>query len=120
MLRVGRIPYINCFPVYGAIDRGIVPLDGSLITGIPTALNRFFKSNLQADLTMRAPAELRREFEALLGAWRPDHVVHQCGSGVTACVNVLAMEHAGLGGSALYVGSWSEWIADPTRPIARG
>jgi len=87
---------------------------------IPTALNRFFKSNLQADLTMRPPAELRREFEALLGAWRPDHVVHQCGSGVTACVNVLAMEHAGLGGSALYVGSWSEWTADPARPIARG
>jgi len=87
---------------------------------IPTALNRFFKSNLHADLTMRPPAELRREFEALLGAWRPDHVVHQCGSGVTACVNVLAMEHAGLGGSALYVGSWSEWIADPARPIARG
>ena len=87
---------------------------------IPTALNRFFKSNLQADLTMRAPAELRREFEVMLGGWRPDQVIHQCGSGVTACVNMLAMEHAGLGGSALYVGSWSEWIADPARPIARG
>ena len=87
---------------------------------IPTALNRFFKSNLQAGLTMRAPAELRREFEVMLGGWRPDQVIHQCGSGVTACVNMLAMEHAGLGGSALYVGSWSEWIADPARPIARG
>ena len=87
---------------------------------IPSALNRFFKANLKADLTMRAPAELRREFEAMLGAWRPDQVVHQCGSGVTACVNLLAMEHAGLRGSALYVGSWSEWIADPARPVARG
>ena len=97
----------------------VEPID--LVAGhIPTALNRFFKSNLQADLTMRAPAELRREFKALLGGWRPDQVVHQCGSGMTACVNRLAMEHAGLGGSALYVGSWSEWIADPARPIARG
>ena len=97
----------------------VEPID--LVAGhIPTALNRFFKSNLQADLTMRAPAELRREFKALLGGWRPDQVVHQCGSGMTACVNMLAMEHAGLGGSALYVGSWSEWIADPARPIARG
>ena len=97
----------------------VEPID--LVAGhIPTALNRFFKSNLRADLTMRAPAELRREFAAMLGGWRPDQVIHQCGSGVTACVNVLAMEHAGLGGSALYVGSWSEWIADPARPIARG
>ncbi len=87
---------------------------------IPSALNRFFKANLQADLTMRAPVELRREFEVMLGAWRPDQVIHQCGSGVTACVNLLAMEHAGLGGSALYVGSWSEWSADPVRPVARG
>ena len=97
----------------------VEPID--LVAGhIPTALNRFFKSNLRADLTMRAPAELRREFAAMLGGWRPDQVIHQCGSGVSACVNVLAMEHAGLGGSALYVGSWSEWIADPARPIARG
>lgn len=87
---------------------------------IPSAVNRFFKLNLNADLTMRAPADLRHEFEATLGAWRPDQVIHQCGSGVTACVNLLAMEHAGLGGSTVYVGSWSEWSADPARPIARG
>ena len=87
---------------------------------IPSAANRFFKANLNPDLSMRAPADLRREFEALLGAWRPEQVVHQCGSGVTACVNLLAMERAGLAGSALYVGSWSEWSADPARPIARG
>lgn len=87
---------------------------------IPSAVNRFFKLNLKPDLTMLAPADLRREFEAVLGRRRPDQVIHQCGSGVTACVNLLAMEQAGLGGSALYVGSWSEWISDPARPIARG
>lgn len=87
---------------------------------IPSAQNRFFKSNLKADLTMRPAAELRREFEALLGARSPDQVAHQCGSGVTACVNLLAMEYAGLTGSRLHAGSWSEWIADPTRPIQRG
>ncbi len=50
----------------------------------------------------------------------PATVVHQCGSGVTACHNLLAMEHAGLAGSRLYPGSWSEWCADPARPVARG
>lgn len=87
---------------------------------IPSARNRFFKANLKPDLTMRSAAELRGEFEALLAERSPDEVAHQCGSGVTACVNLLAMEHAGLAGSRLYVGSWSEWIANPERPIARG
>jgi thiosulfate/3-mercaptopyruvate sulfurtransferase len=87
---------------------------------IPSAQNRFFKQNLNADLTMRPAAELRREFEALLAGRNPAQVAHQCGSGVTACVNLLAMEHAGLNGSCLYPGSWSEWISDPTRPIASG
>ena len=87
---------------------------------IPSALNRFFKLNLNPDHTFRSPAKLRSEFEAMLGGRSPAQVVHQCGSGVTACVNLLAMEHAGLPGSRLYVGSWSEWISDPARPIARG
>ena len=87
---------------------------------IPSARNRFFKTNLNADLTLRPAAELRREFESLLAGWRPEEVIHQCGSGITACANLLAMEHAGLTGSKLFVGSWSEWIADPSRPIARG
>lgn len=87
---------------------------------IPSARNRFFKDNLNPDLTMRPAAELRREFSAVLGEFRPEQVVHQCGSGVTACANLLAMEHAGLVGSKLYAGSWSEWIADPARPIERG
>ena len=65
-------------------------------------------------------AALREELQALLGGRQPTEVVHSCGSGVTACHNLLAMEHAGLAGSLLYPGSWSEWSADPARPIARG
>ncbi len=87
---------------------------------IPAAHNRFFKINLNPDQTMRPARELRAEFAEVLGATDPAHVVHQCGSGITACVNLLAMEHAGFTGSKLYVGSWSEWISDPSRPIARG
>ena len=85
---------------------------------IPGAVNRFFKLNLQSDLTFRPASELKGEYEALLGSRR--NVVHACGSGVTACVNLFAMEYAGLPGSQLYPGSWSEWSADPTRPIERG
>lgn len=87
---------------------------------IPGALNRFFKDNLNPDLTFRPAADLRREFAALLAAAGDRPVVHQCGSGITACANLFAMEYAGLGGSRLYAGSWSEWIADPRRPIAVG
>jgi thiosulfate/3-mercaptopyruvate sulfurtransferase len=87
---------------------------------IPGALNRFYKANLNSDLTLRPREELRREFELLLGSRRPENVGHQCGSGVTACANLFAMEYAGLTGSKLYVGSWSEWIADPLRPVAKG
>jgi thiosulfate/3-mercaptopyruvate sulfurtransferase len=87
---------------------------------IPQARNRFFKANLNPDLTFRPPEELRAEFSQALAGAAPGHVAHQCGSGVTACVNLLAMELAGLKGSRLYAGSWSEWIADPSRPIARG
>lgn len=83
---------------------------------IPGALNRFFKLNLQPDLTFRPAADLRAEFTALLQGRAPGHVGHQCGSGITACVNLFAMEYAGLPGSKLYPGSWSEWIADPARP----
>jgi|UniRef100_UPI00404B4D9A thiosulfate/3-mercaptopyruvate sulfurtransferase len=86
---------------------------------IPTAVNRCYKENLYPDMTMRSVAELRQDFLSIIGAWRPDQVIHQCGSGVTACVNLFAMEYAGLTGSALYAGSWSEWISDPTRAIVR-
>ncbi|MDI4634176.1 sulfurtransferase [Pelomonas sp. V22] len=87
---------------------------------IPGASNRFFKDNLGADGRFKPAAELRAAFAALLPPHAPENVVHQCGSGVTACHNLLAMEHAGLAGSALYAGSWSEWSSDPARPIAKG
>lgn len=87
---------------------------------IPGAANRFFKDNLQPDTSFRPAAELRVEFERILGGRPPAEIVHQCGSGITACANLLAMEHAGLTGSKLYAGSWSEWIADPSRPVATG
>jgi thiosulfate/3-mercaptopyruvate sulfurtransferase len=85
---------------------------------IPGATLRFFKDNLLPDGHFKPAAQLRTEFDAL--ACKPDETVHQCGSGVTACHNLLAMMHAGLEGSALYVGSWSEWCADPARPVALG
>jgi len=87
---------------------------------IPGARNRPWQRNLEADQTFKSRQALREEFEAALGSTPPDRVVHQCGSGVTACHNLLAMEIAGLSGSALYAGSWSEWIADPARPVATG
>lgn len=87
---------------------------------IPGAVNRFFKDNLTADGLFKPAAVLREEFEKLLHGHDPKKVVHQCGSGVTACHNLLAMEHAGLRGACLYPGSWSEWCADPSRPVATG
>jgi thiosulfate/3-mercaptopyruvate sulfurtransferase len=87
---------------------------------IPGALNRFFKDNLDSSGRFKPAPQLRVDFQALMGAQGADRVVHQCGSGVTACHNLLAMEHAGLAGSALYPGSWSEWSSDPSRPIAMG
>jgi len=86
---------------------------------IPGSLNRFVRENL-AGGAFKPPAQLRAEFEALLAGLAPEAVVHSCGSGVAACHNLLAMEIAGLGGSRLYPGSWSEWIADPARPRAAG
>jgi len=85
---------------------------------IPGARNRCYKDNYDDRGRMKAPERLRAEFAAL-GAGVPERVVHQCGSGVSACVNMLAMTHAGLPGSRLYPGSWSEWIVDPSRPVAR-
>jgi len=85
---------------------------------IPGAKNRFFKNNLDTNGCFKSPAVLKTEFQSLLGSLAPGQIVNQCGSGVTACHNALAMEIAGFKGSKLYPGSWSEWIADPTRPIA--
>jgi thiosulfate/3-mercaptopyruvate sulfurtransferase len=87
---------------------------------IPGALNRPNGENLAADGLFKSPQQLRDEFAALLGSRDPASIVHQCGSGITASHNLLAMEIAGLGGSRLYPGSWSEWISDPARPRAKG
>ena len=87
---------------------------------IPGALNRFNMDNLTPQGTHKAPAELRRDFERMLAGRKPEEVVNYCGSGVAACHNLLAMEHAGLPGGRLYAGSWSEWLADPARPRERG
>jgi thiosulfate/3-mercaptopyruvate sulfurtransferase len=86
---------------------------------IPGAVNHFFKTNLAGDGTMLAPEILRERFDSLLNGRQPSQAVMYCGSGVTACHNLVAMEHAGLGGARLYPGSWSEWSADPSRPTER-
>jgi len=87
---------------------------------IPGALNRPASTNMTSQGCFKSAAQLRAEFQALLGDRTPAQVVHQCGSGITACQNLFAMELAGLHGSALYPGSWSEWCSDPTRPVATG
>jgi thiosulfate/3-mercaptopyruvate sulfurtransferase len=87
---------------------------------IPGAANRFFQLNLAADGKFKPAASLRQEFAALLGDVSPETVAHYCGSGVTACHNHFAMEIAGLPGSLVYPGSWSEWCSDPSRPVATG
>ena len=97
----------------------IEPLD-PVAGHIPGAHNRFFKANLTPEGRFKPAQQLRAEFESLLGNTSPQAVVHQCGSGVTACHNWLAMAVAGLEGSRLYPGSWSEWCSNPERPVAIG
>jgi thiosulfate/3-mercaptopyruvate sulfurtransferase len=87
---------------------------------IPGARNFFFQSNLAGDKTFRTPEQLRDQWRVLLGGAEPSQVVMYCGSGVTACHNLLALEHAGLSGARIYPGSWSEWSSDPARPIETG
>ena len=86
---------------------------------IPGARNRFNAENLNADGTFKEREALKKEFLQVLGDRPPWEVVHYCGSGVSACHNLLAMEVAGLSGGKLYAGSWSEWSAEPKRPIGR-
>ena len=87
---------------------------------IPGAVCRFFRDNLQPDGRFRSPQHLREQWLGVLDGSAPAQVVSQCGSGVTACHNLLALELAGLGGARLYPGSWSQWCSDPARPVARG
>lgn len=101
---------------YAGLQEPIDPIAGH----VPKALNRAFQRNLQADGRFRSPAELQQAFSALIAGYTPQQVVHMCGSGVTACHNLLAMEVAGLAGAKLYAGSWSEWIRNPNRSVATG
>ena len=87
---------------------------------IPGAANHFFKGNLDEDGAFRLPEDLRRRFDEVVGDVPMERVVCYCGSGVTACHKLLALEHAGLRGAKLYPGSWSEWSSDPSRPIEQG
>ncbi|WP_454763218.1 sulfurtransferase [Cupriavidus campinensis] len=87
---------------------------------IPGAVNRFFKDNLTPDGRFKPAETLRSEFGQVFAGKAAAETVMQCGSGVTACHNLLALEVAGLSGAALYPGSWSEWCADPKRPVATG
>jgi len=87
---------------------------------VPGARNMPFAGNLDADGKFLPAGKLRRRWTALLGSQPPSSLIAMCGSGVTACQNLLALEHAGLTGARLYAGSWSEWIRDPRRPVATG
>lgn len=87
---------------------------------IPYALNRAFQLNLDSNGLFLPAEQLREQFKQLMDPTAPEQVVHYCGSGVTACHNLLAMEHAGLTGSKLYAGSWSEWIRNKNRTVAKG
>ena len=100
---------------FRGINETIDPVGGH----IPGSHNRPYTQNLNADNTFKSPDALRAEWLAALGGRTPAQIVHSCGSGVTACNNLLAMEVAGLSSSRLYPGSWSEWSADPARPIER-
>ena len=87
---------------------------------VPGARNHPFPGNLGVDGKFLSAEQLRRRWSVVLGSLPPDAVIAMCGSGVTACHNLLALEHAGLTGGRLYAGSWSEWIRDPRRLIATG
>lgn len=127
---IADIHYVDAFrssPTVRLVDarvaerfKGITETIDPVAGHIPGAVNRFWKDNLDENGRFKAPQELKREFLALLGEATPSLVVHYCGSGVTACHNLFAMELAGLGGSRLFPGSWSEWCADRARPVALG
>ncbi len=121
---VERVRQDEAFVVFDARAeerfRGEVePLD-KVAGHVPGAVNTMYEDNLDVSGEFLSAEELRERYLDLLGGVVPDQAIHMCGSGVTACHNVLAMEHAGLPGARLYAGSWSEWITDPNRPVATG
>lgn len=100
--------------------RGEVELLDKVAGHIPGAISMPYEDNLDFTGEFMSDEALREHYQSVLGQASTEKVVHMCGSGVTACHSVLAMEHAGLSGAKLYVGSWSEWITDPSRPVAKG
>jgi len=97
----------------------VEPLD-KVAGHVPGAVNAPYEDNLDVSGVFLPADELRERYLDVLGGVMPDRTIHMCGSGVTACHNLLAMEHAGLAGARLYAGSWSEWITNPERPVAKG
>ncbi|MBS3951942.1 MAG: sulfurtransferase [Methylomicrobium sp.] len=100
---------------FKGIQEPIDPVAGH----VPGAINRPFQLNLNADGSFKTADKLNEQFSQLLGTMNPEQTIHMCGSGVTACHNLLTMEIAGLKGSKLYAGSWSEWIRDKNRPVVQ-
>lgn len=122
-----EVERLRADPAYRVMDsraperyRGEVEPIDPVAGHIPGAVNHFNLSNVNPDGTFRSSEELRQKFLAVLGDAPPSNAVTYCGSGVAAAHNILAMEIAGLAGVKLYPGSWSEWCADPVRPVARG
>jgi thiosulfate/3-mercaptopyruvate sulfurtransferase len=128
-------PVVDCAMVESSLaDRALVIVDARAperfrgeaepidpVAGrIPGSLNRPASQNLTTAFTFKPADDLRADFDRVLGDAPRDRIVHSCGSGVTACHNVLAMAIAGFPPTRLYPGSWSEWCSDPRRPIARG
>jgi len=99
---------------FAGLKEPIDPVPGH----IPGAVNRFWQKNLNADGRFKSPEQLKGEYGEFLGSSKPGQVVHMCGSGVTACHNMFAMALAGMPMGRLYVGSWSEWVSDRSRPVA--
>ncbi len=114
--RAGRLLDARAASRFRGDEEPIDPVAGH----IPGAVNVPYASNVLGDGRFKSPTDLRRRFEAALAGVSPSETVSMCGSGVTACHNLLAMEVAGLKGARLYPGSWSEWIRDPDRPVERG
>jgi thiosulfate/3-mercaptopyruvate sulfurtransferase len=100
---------------FNGLQEPIDPVAGH----VPKAINRPFQLNLDKDGLFLPAEQLKSQFQTLINSRPPAQVVHMCGSGVTACHNLLAMEYAGLQGSKLYAGSWSEWIVNKNRPVAK-
>src|SRR6185503_15791115 len=107
---------VRAAPRYRGEQEPIDPVAGH----VPGARNRPFSANVTSEGRFRPPAELRGELTELLAGRAPSRLIAMCGSGVTACHLLLAMEHAQLRGARLYDGSWSEWIRDPARPVKTG